>query len=281
MAVASWNETKLVQEEHRRCRGEPPAEKWGYWVGEDNMALAQLLLSHGANVNVAASFTRTTALLEASRCGDADVVQLLLDHGADVNAKDRNGDTALVTAAKAQSMECMEELVRFGADVNAKDKDGCTPLNRELVRIAEKLLADDDRGAQELEWRGVELAKMLFAVGAHVNVAPEAYTMAIGYYFCRAELPELLYAAGEEIYNEAVCDDYFVRPDNEEWSGRLVDLMRLCRRCIRRYMMAVDRHTNLFYRLHQLQKTKTGPVLPAKLVSFLLFDQTLEIRKAT
>lgn len=53
-------------------------------------AVAELLLAHGANPNVADRSTGSTPLHDAARMGFVDTVRLLVDNGADPQARDMN-----------------------------------------------------------------------------------------------------------------------------------------------------------------------------------------------
>jgi hypothetical protein len=56
------------------------------------------------------------------------MVQLLLDYGAKPNAADSNGETALVDAIKQGNVDMIRILIEHGADVNFLDKQGRPPL---------------------------------------------------------------------------------------------------------------------------------------------------------
>ncbi len=58
----------------------------------------------------------------------ADIIQLLVDHGANVNVKDDKGKTPLHCASVTANLENMRALLENGADVNAVDDEGNTPL---------------------------------------------------------------------------------------------------------------------------------------------------------
>jgi ankyrin repeat protein len=91
--------------------------------------LAELLLTHGANVN-ARSHSGLTPLMQAAWGKDAaPVLELLIAHGADVNAANKDGETALIKAAWSGCVESLELLLAHGADPEAKDAWGQTALN--------------------------------------------------------------------------------------------------------------------------------------------------------
>lgn len=117
---------------------------------------AELLIAAGANVNAAAY---RTPLIDAARRNWVALARILLDHGADVNWRTRFGDTAissaveehaglemlalladhganlnlgqpLTKAARAGDLPTMELLLAKGADIDAADGDGWTALMR-------------------------------------------------------------------------------------------------------------------------------------------------------
>jgi ankyrin repeat protein len=62
-----------------------------YAVDKGQKNIAELLLSHGADINAKSDFYGATALHLATGGGSCDVVKLLLTKGADVNAKMKGG----------------------------------------------------------------------------------------------------------------------------------------------------------------------------------------------
>lgn len=59
---------------------------------------------------------------------DAKRVKLLIDNGIDINTQTRKGNTALIEAAKNENTNIIEFLVKNGADLNIKNKKGHNAL---------------------------------------------------------------------------------------------------------------------------------------------------------
>ena len=72
----------------------------------------QLLIEHGASMEVLMGPTKMTALSLAAQEGNVDSLQLLVNGGANVEAKNVRGQTALHLAALAQSPETVEVLLK-------------------------------------------------------------------------------------------------------------------------------------------------------------------------
>ena len=114
--------------------------------GERHQQIVQLLVDHGANINIAdkegvtpleharargfreielilvqASRARDMELITAAKRGDAGAVRALLAQGASVHAQDENGVTALIAAAYRNDLEIADLLIQAGADVNTQD----------------------------------------------------------------------------------------------------------------------------------------------------------------
>ena len=105
--------------------------------------IAQLLLQHGADVEVRGHF-RWTPLLCASRWDNPKTVEWLLDHGADVNARSDCFWTPLHLAAEGGYPQAARILLERKADINAQTQKGNTPLHLALlfgnIDVAELLL---------------------------------------------------------------------------------------------------------------------------------------------
>jgi hypothetical protein len=92
-----------------------------------NLLKTKELLERGVDVN-AKGWHCKTALMEASRHGQREVMGLLLDKGADVEARDDFYWTALMLGSRWGRLAAVKVLLNKGADVNAKDKWGETAL---------------------------------------------------------------------------------------------------------------------------------------------------------
>jgi ankyrin repeat protein len=85
-----------------------------------NSKILQFLLERGADPN--AKFKGRTLLHEASSLARLDLVQTLLEFDADVNGPDDLGRTALFDAVKAKNLEIVRRFVDEGVNLLAKDQ---------------------------------------------------------------------------------------------------------------------------------------------------------------
>lgn len=103
---------------------------------EDREDLLQLLLEHGAKVQVAED--RPGPLYEVARRGWQGQVELLLSAGADPNGPDFEGKSLLFSLqrrpAKAERLAVMPLLIKAGAMVDARDKKQRTPFMIAIFR---------------------------------------------------------------------------------------------------------------------------------------------------
>jgi len=104
-------------------------------VRTDNIYEFMNLVELGANINWQDSrMEGVTALHEASRKGNVEIVRYLLQKGSDVHLKTYNGLFPLHVAAYCGENEIVRVLIAAGADVNAKAKDNITPLHTAASR---------------------------------------------------------------------------------------------------------------------------------------------------
>ena len=141
------------------------------------------LIARGADVNAADSSGFTPLMVAAMHAQGA--VPDLLAAGAIVNAKDKaNGETALTQACRLGELQVVEELVEHLADVNTKSRFGRTPLQqavaagsapvvRYLLRRGAKLSDENGVGFTELTLavveRRLDIVELLLRAGADVN----------------------------------------------------------------------------------------------------------------
>jgi tetratricopeptide (TPR) repeat protein len=131
----------------------------GAWEG--NIAMMELFVSRGADINKANSFGEQ-ALLHAAWKGRLEAVRWLVEHGARLNREGREW-AALHYGVFAGHAEVVSYLLERGADINALSTNGSTPLmmaareGREA--IARTLLAAgarsdivNERGDDAMRW---------------------------------------------------------------------------------------------------------------------------------
>ena len=92
-----------------------------------NTRLTKLLLYKGANVNARNNNVQTPLLLILDAPGvdksenDRELVEMLLEHGADVNVKDHWGGTPLEYACKNKDLYILKRLISCGVNFGYKD----------------------------------------------------------------------------------------------------------------------------------------------------------------
>jgi ankyrin repeat protein len=111
-----------------------------------DVAVMQLLLDGGADVNLATNKGMTPLMFAASRPGGSrsvttpgvehdavKAVMLCLDRGAKIDATDETGQTALHFAAALAGEDVVRLLASKGASLSAKDRQGRTALDAALA----------------------------------------------------------------------------------------------------------------------------------------------------
>ena len=157
--------------------------------------VAEILLNHGADAN--STLGDTPLIHLASRENDVQLANLLLSHGADVGLRDWTGGTALHNAAeRGHSGDMVKVLLRNGADIHARRYNDETPLmtavgsydpeepDKHMSLITQLLECGGSVnqyhkfGYTALHWaalgRRVKIACQLLEAGADVN-AEDAY----------------------------------------------------------------------------------------------------------
>ena len=124
----------------------------------ENVAVVELLLKQGANIETTAGRFGFTALMEAVQRGWNPTADVLLQAGACVSTTSNKGATALAVAAYNGHERMAKILLDSGADLESKDEEGSTPLS--AAAIADK----------------AEIVKMLLAAGAKIDACDLSMT---------------------------------------------------------------------------------------------------------
>jgi ankyrin repeat protein len=138
---------------------------------EGRLAVARLLISHGANVNARERGSGRTPLdnaasISGNRADGEQMTELLLAAGADARTADSQGGSSLQLAASQGHVAVVKRLLDGGADPNATDRD-TTALGMaafqgrtEVVALLLARGADANRSVprSRLESNGVPLA---------------------------------------------------------------------------------------------------------------------------
>lgn len=110
---------------------------------KEQPAIAQLLISRGADVNLTPPHGSTALQISIYRGFDAyllkpkpgypELIQTLISKGADVNSVDVKGNTPLIAAAEKDDVTTMRLLLKQGAKLGHTNEDGWTALDRAAI----------------------------------------------------------------------------------------------------------------------------------------------------
>ena len=171
------------------------------------------------------------------------------------------GKTALIYAACDGHENCVLALLEAGADVNKQDTESKIAYvgNTALIHAV-------DRGC------GFPTVSLLLRSGAKINqTSRNNHKNALTHHLNRCNpdksVSMLLYAAGETIDKTKVQVPGFLKEINVEPSG--LSLSRRCRETIRKHLIELDPHENLFHRVPRLG-------LPSALMKYLLYNVSLD-----
>ena len=197
-----------------------------------HMNITETLIEAGADVNQVDKLGNT-ALIVAARKGYLNITETLIEAGADVNLVSTSGITALMVAAWNEHFSTTKFLIEAGADVNKI----CASLNQTvLVQFA---LKDNVQGVRPL-----------LQSGAKVNIDRKIIVTQ------EADIRLLLDAAGQTVMPRLL-------------KSSTDTLHHHCRMVIRKHLLKLDLHENLFLRIPRLG-------LPSRLAKYLLFDTSLD-----
>ena len=100
----------------------------------------ETLIDLGANVNVQRTDDKVAPVTLSVCFNNFVAVNLLLDHGADVNIARADGNSPLHLAVSNGFFDIAKRLVEKGSDVNLQNKEGRTPLFFGLKNKHEQLI---------------------------------------------------------------------------------------------------------------------------------------------
>jgi uncharacterized protein len=148
---------RLLQQHPDVNAAAPDGDTALHWAAyHDDLAMAELLIGAGANVDAANRYGVKPLSIAATN-GSAPMIELLLNAKADPEAAMGEGETALMTAARSGNAEAVKALIAHGANINAKE---------------------NWRGQTPLMWAAaeghVEAAQALIAAGAEINASSKA-----------------------------------------------------------------------------------------------------------
>ena len=151
----------------------------------DSPQIARALLDWGADPNAVQDRSGEMPLHCAATVNNLAVAEVLLEHGANPNAKNENEATPVYYAVLSRHREFVELLVHSGANINVLNKSGISPLrsavnssNRTMTELLLSLGARvndrDEFGAAPLHWAAraghADLVEVMLAHGAAVDV---------------------------------------------------------------------------------------------------------------
>jgi ankyrin repeat protein len=108
----------------------------------DGLAIVELLIARGADVDWPSGPGRCTPLHMAARRGHVALARSLIKAGANLESRDSKGETPLRRAVNCSRQEMASLLVSEGADPLSKDKAGKTPLDAARKREIRQVLMD-------------------------------------------------------------------------------------------------------------------------------------------
>jgi hypothetical protein len=153
-------------------------------ASENDLPKVKMLIVAGVDVNRRDKNTGSTALEEAVKYGNREMVRVLLDAGADINARNGSAQTPLMMMDDDASEELVWDLIGAGAKVGDRDEDGDTALIlatewsepevlRALIQGGAKINARNKAGESALmkaaEGGKLESVRLLIAYGAKIN----------------------------------------------------------------------------------------------------------------
>ena len=256
------------------------------------------LIQAGADMNLTNNYglRALTMEMECFRHTMHERLELLLSGGADVKLE--NKSTLFKAVSRGFCFKCVDLMIKGAADVKY-DSFGCLDVAcRKLRDKCVKLLIDAGADVNMVLPNGhtvlfaapnsdVRCIKLVIEAGVPVNHYDRCNLNVLQNFVKKhgsnkAELGLLLYVAGEKL---DVPEDLRLRRHQrrlkaiekeipkylkqEEGAETTQDLDKICRKVIRKRLLDVDQHGNLFLRIPKLP-------LPTCIISFLLFGYSVK-----
>ncbi len=96
----------------------------GLAIRSRHSAVAELLVSRGATIDLQSEDRGYSAMMDAASSGSLDLVEFLLKKGANPNLVSKDGQSALVIAVGRNDVPMCRKLLDYGADPDISDKLG-------------------------------------------------------------------------------------------------------------------------------------------------------------
>jgi len=100
-----------------------------YAASRNRFNIAEMLISHNAEIDAADFTTKATPLHRAASKGNMKIVQLLTEKKCQLDYADIEGNTSLHLACEEERTEVAELLVQLGASIKVQNKEEKTPLD--------------------------------------------------------------------------------------------------------------------------------------------------------
>ena len=242
-------------------------------AGNGHRHCLQALIKAGANVNNWIGVT--TALGLAWEANKTDCVKILIEAGADISKEGIHTFAVFEFAVKKGLNTCIKSIAKAGVDVNLAN-------NRKtaLIMLAEDI--DNTDAGTSL----IPTAMLLLKLGAHVNKVNHFGNNALRCHIrngrgLNKRLAMSLFAAGEKIHDTPVSSlrlygfyiiEKYPVPEFLLNNDLKLCLKHLCREAIRKHLIDLDPHENLFNRIPKLG-------LPSLVNEYLLYDVSLDLKK--
>jgi ankyrin repeat protein len=106
---------------------------------QNNLQVVELLTNKGANVNKVAPNNECTALSLAAQAGHSDVLKYMLEHGGNPNIPLKDQYTCLLEASKNGHTQCVELLLQYEPPNNPTSGQPAPGKQRQVLSVLHKI----------------------------------------------------------------------------------------------------------------------------------------------